>query len=67
MAAKGINLNVADVEDLAELRMIGRERAESIIGYREEYGPFQSWEDLEEIPGFSDMIIEDLKKSGATL
>ena len=60
-----INLNTAGVEELAKL--IGKERAETIVEYRDEHGPFQGWEDLEEIPGFSPEVIENLEKGGVAL
>ncbi len=67
MAHYQVNINDADVEELAKLSMIGRKRAEDIVNFRDENGPFQSWEDLKEVPGIDDKMIKDLKESGATL
>jgi len=64
---KHVNLNHISVEKLSKLPMVGRERAESIINYRTEHGPFKSWDDLRKIPGFVEGMIEDLKQGGATL
>lgn len=62
-----VDLNQASVEDLATLRLVGRERAERIIGYREEHGPFKNWDDLKRVPGVSEGTIQDMKNSGACL
>lgn len=66
-SSQQINLNTASMEELSHLRMVGRNRAQDIINYRNEHGPFRSWDDLDNVPGFSKGMIEDIKKSGATL
>ena len=46
------------------LRMMGDTRAEYLLKNR----PYKSWEDVKDkVPSFSDQMIEDLKKSGATI
>jgi DNA uptake protein ComE-like DNA-binding protein len=64
---KRVNLNSANLEDLENLPMLGRERAENIIKFRKNYGGIRSWDDLKEIAGFSRGLIEDLRQSGATI
>lgn len=66
-AAKTINLNSASQSELAGLRMIGASKAKDLIAYRNENGPFENWNDLKKVPGFSSQLIQDLKNSGATL
>ena len=61
-----IDLNTAGLEELSQLSMVGKTRAQDIINFRNEHGPFQSWEELDEVPGFSKGMIEDIKKSGAS-
>ncbi len=61
--ARGIDLNKASEQELAEARQIGPERARSIVENR----PFETWEDLKEVPGFNDRLIEDLKRNGFTI
>ncbi len=65
-SSKSIDLNSASVDELARLRMIGRERAQDLVNYRNEHGPFRTWSDVKNIPGFSDQMIEDLKRRRAT-
>lgn len=62
--ADEININNLSEEELAEVKMIGRERARAIKGYISKKGPLKSWDDFKQIPGFSDQLIEDLKDSG---
>lgn len=52
-----VNLNTAGVADLARLPGVDRALAEMIIRYREENGPFLSWDELRNVPGIED---EDL-------
>ena len=56
-----IDVNTADIYDLQRLPGIGEKRALDIIAYREEYGPFQSVEDLENISGIGPGILEGLR------
>lgn len=58
-----VNLNRASEGELADLPMIGDERARSLLDNR----PFQSWDDVERIPGFDKGLIDDLKSGGAEL
>jgi competence ComEA-like helix-hairpin-helix protein len=62
-----INLNTASLEELSNMSMVGAQRAQSIIKYRDEHGPFRNWEDLDNIPGFSKGMVHDLKKEGVTI
>lgn len=62
-----VNINTDGVEQLAHLSVMGMQRARALVQYRNEHGSFKDWDDLKMVPGFSDQIIEDLEKSGATL
>ena len=46
-----LNLNAANAESLQALPGIGLVLAERILAYRQEHGPFQSVEDLLQVPG----------------
>lgn len=43
-----IDLNHASVDELADLPMVGRQRAEELV----QHLPFDNWEAVERIPGF---------------
>jgi DNA uptake protein ComE-like DNA-binding protein len=61
--AQGVDLNSADERALERVGGLGPERARRLIENR----PFRSWDDLHRIEGFNDKLVEDLKRSGATL
>lgn len=46
-----ININTAPAADLCRLPGIGEKRAQAILDYREEHGPFASLEELMEVSG----------------
>lgn len=58
-AAGTIDINTADKETLMSIKGIGEKRAEAIIAYREEHGPFKTVDDLAEIEGIGPAIIEN--------
>lgn len=60
-----LNLNTASMEDLANIGGISRERAQLLLDYREEYGEFRTWDDVRNVPGFSQQVVEQLKRQGA--
>ena len=54
-----VNINTADRQALMEtIKGVGDKRAESILQYREQHGPFQSVEELIEVKGINASIIE---------
>ncbi len=57
-----VNLNNADEAALTTLPGIGASKAQAIIAYREENGPFQNIEDLKNISGIGDKTFEKLKE-----
>lgn len=56
-----ININTASKEDLMTLPGIGTSKAESIILYRTENGPFSSVEDLMQITGIKEGVFQKIK------
>ena len=58
-----IDLNKAGKDELAQLPMVGPEKAQALIDSR----PFRDWSDVEKIPGFSGGMIDDLKSGGARI
>lgn len=63
LAAQLININTADKEALMSISGIGEKRAEAIIAYREQHGPFQSVEQLLDVQGVGPSILEKNKDS----
>ncbi|HDR7352325.1 helix-hairpin-helix domain-containing protein [Bacillus wiedmannii] len=62
--AKGegkVQINAASKEQLEKITGIGSRKAESILKYREEHGPFQKIEDLLEIDGIGVKSLEKIK------
>lgn len=54
-----VNINEADAETLAQvLAGVGISRAESIVRYREEFGPFFTPEDLQQVRGIGPGVVE---------
>ena len=56
-----ININTAEVSQLTTLSGIGEARAQDIISFREENGPFQSIEDIKKVPGIKDAVFQKIK------
>lgn len=56
-----ININSADKEALMSLPGIGEARAESIIAYREEHGPFATIEDIMQVSGIKESAFAKIK------
>ncbi|WLD92148.1 helix-hairpin-helix domain-containing protein [Alkalihalobacillus sp. AL-G] len=57
-----VNINKADATELQEIPGIGPTKAGAIIRYREEHGPFQSIEDLTNVPGIGEKTLEQMKE-----
>lgn len=58
-AAKAVNINKADAITLAEsLDGIGQKRAEAIVEYRSQNGPFTSLDQVSDVAGIGEKIVE---------
>jgi competence protein ComEA len=57
-AAETVNINTADVEALMSIKGIGEKRAQAIIEYREQHGPFKSVDQLMEIKGVGRFFVD---------
>ncbi len=53
-----ININTASEEELMQLKGIGQKKAEVIVEFRENNGPFQLLEDLLKVPGIGPKTFE---------
>jgi competence protein ComEA len=56
-----ININTADEATLATMEHVGNVRAQAIIQYRQENGPFKTVEDLKKVRGIGDKIFDGIK------
>lgn len=54
-----VNINTASAEELAQaMNGVGLKKAQAIVSYREEYGPFKAIEDLTQVPGIGNSLLE---------
>lgn len=54
-----VDINSADAQTLAEgLNGVGLSKAEAIVAYRDEHGPFSSAEDLAQVKGIGEKTVE---------
>ncbi|MEC7469509.1 MAG: ComEA family DNA-binding protein [Pseudomonadota bacterium] len=58
-----VNLNAANVEQLMALPGIGKSKAQAIVAYREEQGPFSSVDDLINVKGIGKKLLAKLAAS----
>jgi DNA uptake protein ComE-like DNA-binding protein len=63
MAAKHIDINTASEEELAQFPAIGEDRAQILVAQR----PFHDWSEVDDLPGFSPTIVDELQQQGAYL
>ncbi len=58
-AGDPVNINTADAALLAQaIKGVGIKRAEAIVAYREQHGPFKSIEELTAVQGVGVRIVE---------
>lgn len=54
-----VSINTGSAEDLARiLNGVGLKKAQSIVSYREEFGPFKELDQLQEVPGIGEALVE---------
>ncbi|EGO8857625.1 competence protein ComEA [Enterococcus faecalis] len=56
-----INLNTATEAELQTISGIGAKKAQEIIRFRDEQGPFKTVEELKNVPGIGEKTVEHLK------
>jgi competence protein ComEA len=61
--AAPVNINTADAKTISEsLTNIGLKKAEAIVKYRTEKGPFKAVEELTNVAGIGDKTVEKNRK-----
>lgn len=54
-----ISINTASAEELSQaMNGVGLKKAQAIVNYRAEYGPFKTLEDLTQVPGIGRSLVE---------
>ncbi len=54
-----VSINNASAEELAQaMNGVGLKKAQAIVSYREEYGPFKTLDDLKQVPGMGSSLVE---------
>ena len=54
-----VSINSASAEDLSRvMKGVGIKKAQAIVSYRDEYGPFKSLDDLRQVPGMGGTLVE---------
>jgi competence protein ComEA len=56
-----LDINTATAEQLMALPQIGELKAQAILTYRNDHGPFKTVEDLMDVPGIGESIFETLR------
>ena len=65
LEGEAIDINSAPVEDLQRLPGIGEKRAQAIVAWREEHGPFQSVDELVQVSGIGEKLLAGLRDYAA--
>lgn len=54
-----VSINTASADVLARvMNGVGLKKAQAIVSYREEYGPFKTLDDLKQVPGMGSALVE---------
>ena len=59
--AVSVNINTASASELSSLKGIGNAKALGIIAYREKNGPFKSVDDLRQVSGIGEKLLNNLR------
>jgi len=56
-----IDINTATAEEFVKVKGIGEKKAQRIISYREEHGKFESVDELKNVKGIGEKIVNIIK------
>ncbi len=57
------SINNSSYEELAKVPELGNNLAKEIIDYREQHGKLKNWDELMDLPGFTNMMVKDLQQN----
>ena len=60
-AAEMVDINTASAAQLEQVKGIGAAKANAIVAYREENGPFASVDDLVKVPGIGEKSLDAMR------
>jgi competence protein ComEA len=60
-AAAALNLNTATTDELVALPGIGPSKAQAIVDYRNQHGPFRSVDELRKVKGIGEKLFTQLR------
>jgi competence protein ComEA len=66
IAVATVNINTATKEELASIKGVGEKRAQDIIDYRNQNGPFKNTDDLEKVPGVGPGLMKRIRSQITT-
>lgn len=62
--AAPVDINTADAAALAQaIKGVGTKRADAIVAYRKEHGPFKSVDELAKVPGIGAKVVEENRQN----
>ena len=61
-----VNVNTASRAELESLPEIGPAKAQAILDWRQQHGPFKSVDELKNVPGIGDKTLATIRKDVAT-
>ena len=59
--SKPVDINTASVQELVEINGIGNAKAQAIVSYRDKNGPFASVDELRQVSGIGEKILERIR------
>jgi len=58
-----MDINKASAEELGKAFQVDGTRARYIVEHRQKQGSFKSWEDVKQVPGFEDKMVDSAAPS----
>ena len=63
LAGNAVDINTADADTLMSIKGIGEKRAAAIIDHRNEHGSFESVDELVNVKGISQSLVDKARES----